>query len=74
MYRLLMAYFRLHSRLLPLEGETNIKGTAADCAAPDISSRRTWITFQRTYFQHIIQGNGSINYLISVGSDPFPKI
>ena len=36
-------------RLLPLENE-EVDGTQADRAAPDISSRGLWSTFQRTFF------------------------
>ena len=36
-------------RLLPLENEI-IDGTTADRAAPDISSRGIWSTFERTFF------------------------
>ena len=36
-------------RLLPLDGEV-IAGTSADRAAPDISSRGIWSTFERTFF------------------------
>ena len=37
-------------QLLPLENEINVGGTTADRAAPDISSRGIWSTFQRTFF------------------------
>ena len=36
-------------RLLPLDGE-EIEGSSADRAAPDISSRGIWSTFERTFF------------------------
>ena len=36
-------------RLLPLENEV-VDGTSADRAAPDISSRGVWSTFERTFF------------------------
>ena len=36
-------------KLLPLENEI-IDGTTADRAAPDISSRGIWSTFERTFF------------------------
>ena len=36
-------------RLLPLNNE-EVEGTSADRAAPDISSRGLWSTFQRTFF------------------------
>ena len=36
-------------RLLPLESEV-VDGTSADRAAPDISSRGVWSTFERTFF------------------------
>lgn len=36
-------------KLLPLENE-EVDGTQADRAAPDISSRGLWSTFQRTFF------------------------
>ena len=36
-------------RLLPINNE-EVEGTAADRAAPDISSRGLWSTFERTFF------------------------
>ena len=36
-------------RLLPLENE-EVEGTSGDRAAPDISSRGIWSTFERTFF------------------------
>lgn len=36
-------------RLLPIDSE-EIQGTSADRAAPDISSRGLWSTFQRTFY------------------------
>ena len=36
--------------LLPVENEGEITGATADRAAPDISSRGIWSTFQRTFF------------------------
>ena len=36
-------------QLLPLENEV-VDGTTADRAAPDISSRGMWSTFERTFF------------------------
>ena len=39
----------IEPRLLPLDSEI-IDGTSADRAAPDISSRGVWSTFERTFF------------------------
>ena len=39
----------VESRLLPIEGEI-IEGTTADRAAPHISSRGVWSTFERTFY------------------------
>lgn len=40
----------LEPRLLPIENETDVSGTVANRAAPDISSRGIWSTFERTFF------------------------
>ena len=40
----------IEPRLLPLENDTAIDGTVADRAAPDVSSRGLWSTFERTFF------------------------
>ena len=40
----------IEPRLLPLENEADISGTSAVRAAPDISSRGIWSTFERTFF------------------------
>ena len=37
------------TRLLPLDNE-EVSGTSADRAAPDISSRELWSTFERTFY------------------------
>ena len=39
----------IEPRLLPLDNES-VEGTSADRAAPDISSRGMWSTFERTFF------------------------
>ena len=39
----------IEPRLLPLDNES-VDGTSADRAAPDISSRGMWSTFERTFF------------------------
>ena len=44
-------------RLLPVNDE-EIEGTTADRAAPDISSRGLWSTFERTFFDvHVLHPN-----------------
>ena len=40
----------IEPRLLPIEYNMEINGTTADRAAPDISSRGIWSTFERTFF------------------------
>ena len=37
-------------RLLPLEDNTQVDGTDAERAAPDVSSRGLWSTFERIFF------------------------
>ena len=39
----------IEPQLLPLDNES-VEGTSADRAAPDISSRGMWSTFERTFF------------------------
>ena len=39
--------------LIPIEGESNqTEGATADRAHPDISSRRLWSTFERTFYDN----------------------
>ena len=40
----------IEPRLLPLENNTEVAGTVGDRAAPDVSSRGLWSTFERTFF------------------------
>ena len=40
----------IEPRLLPLENITEVIGTAGDRAAPDVSSRGLWSTFERTFY------------------------
>ena len=48
-------------RLLPLDGET-VEGTAAYRAAPDISSRGVWSTFERTFYDVRVFHPNAVSY------------
>lgn len=52
-------------QLLPLEQDLEISGTSANRAAPDISSRGLWSTFQRTFFDVRVLHPNAPSYLQS---------
>ena len=47
--------------MLPLDGET-VEGTAAYRAAPDISSRGVWSTFERTFYDERVFHPNAVSY------------
>ncbi len=56
-------------RLLPINDE-EVNGTAADRAAPDISSRGMWSTFERTFYDVRVLHPNAPSYMAT----PMPKL
>ena len=60
----------IEPQLLPLDNES-VEGTSADRAAPDISSRGMWSTFERTFFDVRVLHPNAKSYINTVPATLF---